>query len=388
MTFTLMAPRRIVFGGGVIEQLPALLKEMGVSRPLIVSDPFLSKSPLFDLLTAPLRAAGMRFTIFLNPVGEPTTHAVDAGLQLLGASDVDCMVAFGGGSPMDMAKAMGILHAGGGQLRDWKVPNTADMQTMPLVCIPTTAGTGSEVTPFTIITDVDVEPEEKMLIKGTGCVPDIALIDWQLTRDLPPRQTADTGLDALTHALEAYVSRRRNPQSDALALSALSLIAPNLRLAFTDPHNGAAREAMMFGATQAGLAFSASSVGLVHGMSRPIGAFFHVPHGLSNAMLLPAVTTFSLVGAPERYAACARAMGCASYADDTATANAKLIAELEALNRDLSVPGPSGSKIAKAEWDALLPTMADQALASGSPGNNPRVPTAAEIVEVYQQAWS
>lgn len=388
MAFTVMAPRRIVFGGGVLDQIREVLSDLGVSRPLIVSDPFLCKSPLFDLLAGPLRQAKVRYSVFQCPTGEPTTLAVDAGLQLLEAADVDCLIAFGGGSPMDTAKAMALLYAGGGGLRDWKVPKTADMVTIPLICIPTTAGTGSEVTPFTVITDCEVEPEEKMLIKGAACVPAVALIDWHLTRDLPPRQTADTGLDALTHALEAYVSQRNNPHSDALALSALGLIAPNLRRAYTDPHHGPAREAMMFGASQAGMAFAASSVGLVHGMSRPIGAFFHVPHGLSNAMLLPVVTAFSLSGAPDRYATAARAMGWALPGDDTATANAKLISGLEALNRDLSVPGPSGCQIAKGQWDTLLPTMAAQALASGSPANNPRVPNAEEIVAVYRQAWS
>ena len=157
---------------------------------------------------------------------------------------------------------------------------------LPLVAIPTTAGTGSEVTRFTVITDT--ESDEKMLIAGLACCPLAAIVDYELTLTMPLRLTADTGLDSLTHAIEAYVSRRASPYTDGLAKNAMGLIARHIRTACAEPGNRAAREAMMLGATTAGMAFSNSSVALVHGMSRPIGAFFHVPHGLSNAMLLPA----------------------------------------------------------------------------------------------------
>ncbi len=165
-----------------------------------------------------------------------------------------------------------------------------------MIAIPTTAGTGSECTRFTVITDT--ERDEKMLIAGLGALPLAAIVDYELTYSVPPRTTADTGVDSLTHALEAFVSRRANPFSDALAVSAMALIGQHIRTAYAEPRNAAAREGMMLGATQAGLAFSNASVALVHGMSRPIGAHFHVPHGLSNAMLLPAITRFS-VGAAE-----------------------------------------------------------------------------------------
>ena len=199
-----------------------------------------------------------------------------------------------------------------------------------MIAIPTTAGTGSECTRFTVITDT--ERDEKMLIAGLGALPLAALVDYELTYSVPQRTTADTGVDSLTHALEAYVSKRANPVSDALALSAMALIGANIRTAYAEPRNAAAREAMMLGATEAGLAFSNSSVALVHGMSRPIGAHFHVPHGLSNAMLLPAITRFSVPGAEARYAEAARRIGFAEPADGDATAAAKLITGLERLN--------------------------------------------------------
>ena len=253
-------------------------------------------------------------SVFSDTVPDPTDTVVEAGVAELNKGDFDCLIGFGGGSPIDTAKAMAILAAGAkegrAKMRDYKAPFAADSGKMPVIAIPTTAGTGSECTRFTVITDT--ERDEKMLIAGLGALPLAALVDYELTYSVPPRTTADTGVDSLTHALEAYVSKRANPVSDALALSAMALIGANIRTAYAEPRNAAAREAMMLGATEAGLAFSNSSVALVHGMSRPIGAHFHVPHGLSNAMLLPAVTRFSVAGAEARYAEAARRIGFAA----------------------------------------------------------------------------
>ena len=224
-------------------------------------------------------------------------------------------------------------------MRDYKAPVAADNGALPIIAIPTTAGTGSECTRFTVITDT--ERDEKMLIAGLGALPLAAIVDYELTYTVPPRTTADTGVDSFTHALEAYVSKRANPFSDALALSAMELIGKHIRTAYAEPRNAAAREGMMLGATQAGLAFSNSSVALVHGMSRPIGAHFHVPHGLSNAMLLPAITRFSVPGAEARYAEAARRVGFAAPGDADGVAAAKLVTGLEALNKELSVPTPA-----------------------------------------------
>jgi alcohol dehydrogenase class IV len=325
-------------------------------------------------------------SVFSDTVPDPTDTVIEAGVVELNKGNFDCLIGFGGGSPIDTAKAMAILAAGGGKMRDYKAPFAADKGALPIIAIPTTAGTGSECTRFTVITDT--ERDEKMLIAGLGALPLAALVDYELTYSVPPRTTADTGVDSLTHALEAYVSKRANPVSDALALSAMSLIGANIRTAYAEPRNAAAREAMMLGATEAGLAFSNSSVALVHGMSRPIGAHFHVPHGLSNAMLLPAITRYSVPGAESRYGEAARRIGFAAPADNDATAAAKLITGLETLNRDLSVPTPSDYGIDEATWNGKMALMAEQALASGSPGNNPRVPTAQEIIGLYREVWT
>lgn len=382
------SPRAIRIGGGAVNQVAELLAQFGLSRPLVVTDPWMVGSGTVEKALAPLRAAGMAPGVFSETVPDPTDSVVEAGVKVLLAGDYDCLLGFGGGSPMDTAKAMAILAAApaGTKMRSFKVPAAADAALVPVVCIPTTAGTGSEATRFTVITDT--ETDEKMLIAGLGALPLAALVDYELTFTLPPRTTADTGIDSLTHALEAYVSKRANPQSDTWALSAMRLIGHNLRTACHEPGNARAREAMMLGALQAGLAFSNSSVALVHGMSRPIGAHFHVPHGLSNAMLLPVLTEYGLDSATARYAEAARAVGVATLAESDAVAAQKLLAELRALNDELKVPTPKGYGIDQAEWDRLLPLMAEQALASGSPGNNPRVPDAAEIVALYRRVYA
>ncbi|GAN75942.1 iron-containing alcohol dehydrogenase [Acidisphaera rubrifaciens] len=379
------APRAMVVGGGTAAQIADVLRRFGLSRPLIVTDPFMVSSGLIDAVRAPLAAAGIGHAVFSDTVPDPTDTVVEAGMAALAGGGFDCLIGFGGGSPIDTAKAMAILAAGGGRMRDYKVPAAADGPGLPVIAVPTTAGTGSECTRFTVITDT--ERSEKMLIAGLAALPLAAIVDYELTYGLPKRTTADTGIDSLTHALEAYVSQRANPFSDALALSAMALIGRHLRTAYAEPRNAAAREGMMLGATQAGLAFSNASVALVHGMSRPIGAHFHVPHGLSNAMLLPAVTRYSIDGAAARYATAARAIGFAGAGDDDAAACAKLVDGLAALNRDLDVPSPRAYGIAEADWHGRMSLMADQALASGSPGNNPRVPDAAAIVGLYREVW-
>jgi alcohol dehydrogenase class IV len=386
-----VSPRFLLVGGGAVSQIAEVLAKFGLSRPLVVTDPFMVSSGLVRRCLDPLTASGIVAETFSDTVPEPTDTVVDAGVARLQGRGYDCLIGFGGGSPIDTAKAMSILAHGratgaGQRMRDFKVPVAADAAALPIVAVPTTAGTGSEATRFTVITDT--ERGEKMLIAGMGALPLAAVVDYELTFTLPQRITADTGVDSLTHALEAFVSRRANPYSDTQALAAMRLIGLNLRTAYAEPENRTAREAMMLGALQAGIAFTNSSVALVHGMSRPIGAHFHVPHGLSNAMLLPAITRFGLEAAEGRYAQAARTIGFAEPGDPDPVAAERLAEGLAALNRDLAVPTPSGFGIDKREWDGKLALMARQALASGSPANNPRVPTEAEIVALYQVIWS
>jgi len=379
-------PRILRIGGGASRQLADVLTSLGLSRPLIVTDPYLAGSGRVAEIEEGLAKAGIAARTFADTVPDPTVASIDAGLAFLRDGDHDCVIGFGGGSPLDSAKAIALLARHGGAMADYKAPHVQDEPGLPIIAIPTTAGTGSEATRFTIITDEATD--EKMLCPGLAYLPVAALVDYELTFTKPRRLTADTGIDSLVHAIEAYVSKRANPFSDGMALLAMRALAPNLRRVCADPMDAPAREAMMLGATQAGIAFSNSSVALVHGMSRPIGAHFHVPHGLSNAMLLPAVTAWSAPAALHRYGDCARAMGIADATEGDQSAVARLLDELAALNRDLDVPSPAAWGIDAARWEALVPTMCAQAAASGSPANNPRVPDADEMAMLYAQVWA
>ncbi len=388
MLVSLVTPRLILLGGGAVAQVAEVLAQFGLSRPLVVTDPWMVSSGMVERCLKPLRQAGLEPAVFSDTVPDPTDTVVAAGVERLRGARHDCLIGFGGGSPMDTAKAMAIQAAlePGTHIRSVKFPARADHGALPVICIPTTAGTGSEATRFTIVTDT--ERDEKMLIAGLGALPLAAIVDHELSWTVPPRITADTGVDSLTHALEAFVSRRANPFSDDYARQAMRLIAPNLRAVYARPDDVAAREAMMRGALLAGIAFSNASVALVHGMSRPLGAHFHVPHGLSNAMLLPAVTAWSAPAAVARYADCARAMGVADGQEGDQAAVARLIAELEALNADLDVPTPSAFGIRAEAWHERIELMAAQAIASGSPANNPRVADAGEIAALYRAVWA
>jgi alcohol dehydrogenase class IV len=384
MVAKIAVPRILRIGSGAFAQTREVLQILELHHPLIVTDPFLRKLGLARLLSESLSAWG-RPRIFSETVPDPTVAVVKAGVQFLKNGEHDCVIGLGGGSSIDTAKAIAVLAARGGQMRDYKAPHDQNESGLPIIAIPSTAGTGSEATRYTIVTDE--ETGEKMLCIGLAYLPIAALVDFELTLTKPSRLTADTGVDSLTHAIEAYVSRRASAFTDSFALTAMRAIWMNLPIAYFEPHNRAAREAMMLAATQAGIAFSNSSVALVHGMSRPIGAKFHVPHGLSNAMLLPAVTEFSISAAVERYAECARVMGMAPAEGANDEAVSELVRNLHELNRKLKVPTPAEFGIDRRAWEASIPSMVQQALASGSPANNPRVPSEAEIERLYLEIW-
>ncbi len=385
MSTQIILPRILEIGAGASRKIGSMVKDMNCQRPLIVTDKIMLQLGYVERVQDDLRAMNIDSDVFDDTVPEPTTRSIEAGVELVKNGQYDVIIGLGGGSPIDSAKAISILGKYGGQMRDYKFPRLVTEPGLPIIAIPTTAGTGSEATRVTVITD-DTN-DEKMLCVGIGFMPTVALVDYELTLSVPARTTADTGIDALTHALEAYVSKKANAFSDIQAVAAMKLLAPNLRRVFNNSQDREAREAMMLGSTLAGVAFSNASVALVHGMSRPIGAFYHVPHGLSNAMLLPAVTEYSIPAAEHRYADAARAMGIAQVSDSDASANQRLMAELYAINRELEVPTPAEFGISRSQFFDNLSIKADQALASGSPANNPRVPSADDIIEIYKQLW-
>ncbi|MGR5501433.1 iron-containing alcohol dehydrogenase [Vibrio sp. DNB22_10_4] len=385
MSQSIVLPKLLEVGEGATERAGDIAIQLGCRRVMIVSDPVMKALGQVDQLKSVVNQAGVEADVFTDTVPEPTEASILPAVNKVIDGQYDGVIALGGGSVIDSAKAIALLAEHQGRIRDYSVPNIVTLPIMPLIAIPTTAGTGSEVTKVTIITDET--NDEKLLCMGPGLIPSAAIIDFTLTMTAPERITADTGIDALTHAIEAYVSGKSGLFTDQQALLAMKLIAPNLREAVNNPDNKDAKEQMMLGATLAGIAFSNASVALVHGMSRPIGAHFHVPHGMSNAMLLPTVTEYSIPAAKTRYAECARAMGVVDASTNDNDAVAALLLELKQINQDLSVPSMSDFGIDKQVFWSNLDIMSEQALASGSPNNNPRIPNKEEVIELYKAAW-
>jgi len=382
--FEFRVPATIHVGVGCHEKVAAEAARIGGGGVLVVTDANVRATPLAGKVIAQLSGAGILRGVFTDIPGEPTTTEVEKGLAALRAAKADTVVAIGGGSVIDTAKSVAVMATNEGSIADYKGAGKIKRPKLPLVVANTTAGTGSEVTRFAIITDPATNV--KMLIADPHLIPDVALDDPLLTVTCSPFVTASTGLDALTHAIESYISVRATALSEVLALSAIRKIGQSLRAAFKNADDLAARTLMHVASLEAGMSFSNASVALVHGMARPIGAYFHKAHGISNAVLLPHVMAWSIPGAPGRFAEIARSLGVDTTGLSETQAAERAVAEVQALCRDLRIPGLTGLGIDPAKLIALAATMAKDALDSGSPGNNPRVPTADEIVELYRKA--
>ncbi len=379
-------PATVVVGAGASRQLVPQLERLGVRRVLFVTDRYMIDRGTAGALVADLLQAGLEAVVFSGVQPDPTDRNVAAGLALLRERKCEAVVALGGGSPLDAAKAIAVLATNAEPLAQYQGYHRVPRPGVPLLAIPTTAGTGSEVTKVAVITDTT--RDVKMMMLDRHLLPTVALVDFELTLSMPPALTAHVGVDTLTHGIEAYVSRKATALTDPLALQCIALTAEHLETAWREPGNRAAREGMMLAATLGGMAFANSSVALVHGMSRPIGALFHVPHGLSNAVLLPTVTRFSLPGAPERYATVARTMKWCGADVSAADAGRLLVDGLAALNARLEVPRLRAcAGVEAGRFGDSLAKMSADALASGSPQNNPVVPTAEQIAELYREAY-
>jgi alcohol dehydrogenase class IV len=379
-------PGTIVTGGGASATAGAHAARLGADRALVVTDPYILSTGIAERIRHHLHQEGVEAEIFSEVQSDPTDANVAAGLLALEAQEAQIVVAVGGGSALDAGKMIAVAKNNPGPVSDFMGYHRVPHAGVPVIAIPTTAGTGSEATRVTVITDS--EAHTKMMILDGKLVPAVALVDYELTLTMPQSLTAHVGVDTLTHGIEAYVSALSNPMTEPYALSCIGLVGRNLRRAWGAPEDRAARAAMAVAACQGGIAFANASVCLVHGMSRPLGAVFGVPHGLSNAVLLPAVTAYSLAGAPERYATVARALGVARSDDSVADAGERLLDELAQLNQDLQVPRLRELPgVEEATFAANLAKMASDALASGSPERNPIVPAASDIEAIYRQAW-
>ncbi|HHV78435.1 MAG TPA: iron-containing alcohol dehydrogenase [Firmicutes bacterium] len=376
-------PELVLYGLGASASVGNEVKKLG-KKALLVSDSVMTKLGYVDAVKKRIEEQDIETVVFAKVDSEPTLAHVDEGLSLFREAQCDVLVSLGGGSPIDVAKAIGIVASNGGSIVDYMGQNKVKSPIPPIVAIPTTAGTGSEVTKFTIITDT--VRDVKMLIGSPFIVPKVAIDDPELTFSAPPKTTAATGLDALTHAVEAYISKKSHPFTDAVARSAIRRIARNIRRAWAVPDDVEARSEMMLGALEAGVAFSNASVTIVHGMSRPIGALFHVPHGISNAVLLPTCMEFCMVGSLEKFADMAELMGEDVRGLPTWKAAEKAVEAIKQLCKDLQIPTIAGLGIDREKFIEKMSKMADDALASGSPGNAPRVVTKEDILELYRKA--
>lgn len=378
-----ITPGHIISGPGALEQAGTWFASFG-KKAFIVTEQMMIQLGNCQKLEEVLKAHGVDYYIFSEITGEPTDLMVKKGLAAYKEQSCDFLIALGGGSAIDAMKAVASLAESGGEISDY-MGKEIQVKTPPMAAIPTTAGTGSEATQFTIITDT--EKDIKMLLKGRVLMPDMAVIDARFTMTAPPKITAATGLDALCHGIEAYTSRKAQPMSDTFALSAVKRIFRYLPKAYRDGKEQEAREQMALAALEAGIAFNNSSVTVIHGMSRPIGALFHVAHGLSNAMLMKECLTFALSGAKERFGDLGRAVGVASENDTDAEAGRKFLAGVEALVKELDIPDLEGAGFQREKFFELIDKMAHDAMESGSPQNTMRDITEEEVKEIYKKLW-
>lgn len=380
--FSFTIPQNIKVGAGTLSLLPDLAKELGKSKAYIISGPHLNKIGMVAKCQKALKSAGMDSECFTETEGNPSTNTVAKATEAFKESKADFIVAFGGGSPLDVAKAVAVLATYGGNIVDYEGGGKVPGSIVPMIAIPTTAGTGSEVTAFSVITDHS--RNYKLTVVSKYLLPMYAILDPELITTVPAGTASACGIDAMVHALEAYISKTSSPFSDIFAKEALRLIGGNLRDYVADRSNLAACEAMMVGSLFAGIAFSHARLGDVHAMSHPISAYFDVPHGVANAILLPTVVDFNMSDAdPEKYC---YIYHCISKEQtvDTKFMPDMLAAEIRVLNHELGIP-PTLSSVGVTS--DKFEQMADDAMKSGNIQVNPRFTTKNDILNLYAQAF-
>lgn len=376
-------PSNVIMGKNALEEAKVHLKKLG-NRAFIVTGKHVGKSPMMNQLKKVLEQENISYYVFDEISGEPTDKMIEEGAELYKKYACQFCIGIGGGSPLDSAKAIAVLAANDGSISNY---NGKEIKgpVPPIAAIPTTSGTGSEATKFTVITDK--EKDIKMLLKGDCLIPDLAIVDFDFSVDMPKSVTASTGLDALTHAIEAYTSKKAFALTDVYAVSAVKRIMKYLPVAYKNGYDAKAREQMAIAAFEAGVCINNSSVTIVHGMSRPIGALFHVPHGMSNAMLIKECLSFALDGAYDRFGELGRAIGAATDEDSDKEAAEKLMLKVEELCKICEIPTLKEYGIEESEFMNYIPKMAEDAILSGSPGNTRKNITKEDCMEIYKKIY-
>ena len=375
-------PTRNVFGEGAVHEIGSLLGSLHVSNAMIVTDKFLAQSGMADLVAGILTQSGIRSAVFDGAEPNPTDKNVEAGVAFFHAHSCDSIISLGGGSSHDCAKGIGLVASNGGRIHDYEGVDKATQDVVPLMAINTTAGTASEITRFCIITDT--VRKVKMAIVDWRVTPQIAINDPELMRGMPPSLTAATGMDALTHAIEAYVSTDANPLTDAAATMAIQMISHYLPKAVANGNYMKARDKMAYAQYLAGIAFNNASLGYVHAMAHQLGGFYNLPHGVCNAVLLPYVMKFNLIGNMTRFKEIAIAMGVRGENLSCSAAAEEGIAAVKRLGQRLGIPANLKELGVKPEDFAV---MAENAMKDVCSLTNPRTATKEQIIEVYRQAY-
>ncbi len=377
-----LTPSKIISGSNALLDAKDIISSCG-KKALIVTDEIMVKLGNVDKLVELLHSNNQKFAIFAEINSEPNDIMIQNGLDTYLENECDFLIAIGGGSPIDSIKAIALMIDSKESISSY-MGKMIDKKLPKMVAIPTTAGTGSEATMFSIITDTT--KKVKMLLKGPCLIPDVAIIDPTFSMSAPKSVTSATGIDALTHAIEAYTSRKAQPLSDTFALNAVKRIFDNLIIAYNNPQNVEARNQMSLAALEAGIAFNNSSVTIVHGMSRPIGALFHVPHGLSNAMILEECIKYVVDGAYNRFAQLARYAKISTNEDDIEASN-EFITYLANFLKKLNIPTMSEYGIDQETFMECIYKMANDAYISGSPSNTRKEIQVSDIIHLYQKVY-
>ncbi len=380
MVYSYFMPAVNHMGPGAAKMVGEEAKSRGLKKALIVTDGFLEKAIAPDV-AGYLKDAGVKSVIFGGAQPNPTDLNVHAGVDVYNENKCDCIVSLGGGSSHDCAKGIAFVIGGGGHIRDYEGVNKSTKDGPPLLAINTTAGTASEMTRFCIITNT--ETKVKMAIVDWRCTAVVSFNDSEMMKGMPQGLTAATGMDALTHAVEAYVSTVSTPVTDSAALMCIELIGKNLRKAVANGQDMEARDAMMFAQFLGGMAFNNAILGYVHAMAHQLGGFYDLPHGVCNAILLPAVSKFNMIAKMERFADIAVAMGENIEGLSTRDAAMKGIDAIKALSADVGIP--AGLKDLKVK-EKDLEIMAKNAMKDACGGTNPRCPSLEEVIGIFKDA--
>ena len=379
--FSYYGPTRLIMGRGTIGNIPQILNEQQVKKAQIVTDRGLVQAGVVARVTEILDKSHIAYSIYDGVEPNPPIRNVEGCAAQYQSENCDFLLAIGGGSSMDVAKTSGVLVNHGGKITDYFIGEKPVPGPIPfLLCVPTTYGTASEVTPFAVITD---DNHFKGTVSGPYVIPDVGILDADMAVALPLPIAAATGMDALTHAIESYVSLMSNPISEGMALHAIRLISQNLRQAAYSDHNHEATQNMLIGSTMAGFAFSQTRLGSVHAMSHPVGGHYGVPHGIANSILLTRIMTYNRYACPEKFADIAAAMGEDVNGLGAVDASVLAVEAVQNLSDDVGIPATLGEAGAKAEG---IHVMAEDAMKSGNIQVNPRKTTIKDVIALYEES--